>query len=645
MRNRIWPDRRDFEAALHLAETYKGVVPMFDDGEVAFARDEIGELYGLEGGAATVYRAKAAGGEYALKLFNRETEDRTGRYRLISEHLTTGSSPAFVEFLYQEHGILVADANGEPDWYPALRMAWCDGKPLDVAIRDAIDDGSFVAAQATRRWLDLLVELRSLGVAHGDLQHGNVLVRPDGSFALIDYDGMFVPTMAGVFTTASEEGLNSYQHPRRRGGGLPFDAGLDAVSALVVLATLVGLTPAIWAARPGEEGLVLTAEDLAAPEGSSRLALLERSDGHAKVVVALLRDALRSPEEASESLEQAAILFGVALTEPRRVHVEPQIRHDPVVLPTWAAQLNGSLLDDEPAVDPGAARTADTWGPADADAEPRGSAAPPPKAVTNGSRRASKAPGTTASAPGDRRRERPLTTQQQLTLLSAVAGLSLIRIGVLRRAPASRVVRQVDGLRARIGGDRPADVARRAKKAGLLPKVTWSSTTAATIELLLAGEDETSVAGRLGLPVHEVQQNVRLAVDAFAATDPAGVRLRDQIAELLPITGPPSARRGTGPAPDTKPKPKPTTRPRPRPPTPPTPPPPKADTQARRRSTSAASSRSASPTPSSRPAPRHPRSSPPPRPAPPQPSDEIVGVLFALALVVAIIAVLVLLLA
>ena len=39
--------------------------------------------------------------------------------------------------------------------------------------------------------------LRGLGIAHNDLQHGNVMVQADGRIRLVDYDGMFLPRFRG----------------------------------------------------------------------------------------------------------------------------------------------------------------------------------------------------------------------------------------------------------------------------------------------------------------------------------------------------------------------------------------------------------------------------------------------------------------
>ncbi|QLQ08322.1 MAG: hypothetical protein HZY76_21580 [Anaerolineae bacterium] len=52
--------------------------------------------------------------------------------------------------------------------------------------------------------------LQTHGIAHGDLQHGNVLVAAD-ELRLIDYDGMYVPPLSG--RESHEIGHRNYQHP------------------------------------------------------------------------------------------------------------------------------------------------------------------------------------------------------------------------------------------------------------------------------------------------------------------------------------------------------------------------------------------------------------------------------------------------
>src|SRR5204863_3447178 len=85
--------------------------------------------------------------------------------------------------------------------------------------------------------------LRKNNIAHGDLQHGNVLIAR-GDFKLIDYDGMFVPALAG--RASHEVGHRNYQHPGRTESD--FGIQLDNFSGWMIYLTLVALSiePGLW---------------------------------------------------------------------------------------------------------------------------------------------------------------------------------------------------------------------------------------------------------------------------------------------------------------------------------------------------------------------------------------------------------------
>ena len=63
------------------------------------------------------------------------------------------------------------------------------------------------------KFVRMVRDLSALNIAHGDLQHGNLLVTPSGEPKLIDYDGMFVPGLAKI--GACEKGHVNYQSPTR----------------------------------------------------------------------------------------------------------------------------------------------------------------------------------------------------------------------------------------------------------------------------------------------------------------------------------------------------------------------------------------------------------------------------------------------
>jgi len=143
-------------------------------------------------------------------------------------------------------------------------MPWLDGQPLNRAVEARLSDPKQLA-NLERRFIDLVLELRTLGIAHGDLQHGNILVDRSGDLYLVDYDGMFVPALRGM--VASESGDPNYQHPRRTS---QFDAELDRFAAIVIVVALRALAaePRLWRTYNTDDNLLFRRTDFADPNRS-----------------------------------------------------------------------------------------------------------------------------------------------------------------------------------------------------------------------------------------------------------------------------------------------------------------------------------------------------------------------------------------
>jgi hypothetical protein len=203
------------------------------------------------GNFGAVYRFKGPQRSYALKVFYKADTERQQRYQLIDQHLA-GQAPSrhLVSFRYDEEGIQV-----HRRWYPTLVMDWAPGKTLDLYLQECrgeIRNGLFCQSFA-----HLVRELQERRMAHGDLQHGNILVQAAGQLKLVDYDGMFVPGMTRLGMEATESGLPAYQHPSRARRPDYFDARLDDFAALVLLLTLASMTPERWRRHHGDDNYLL----------------------------------------------------------------------------------------------------------------------------------------------------------------------------------------------------------------------------------------------------------------------------------------------------------------------------------------------------------------------------------------------------
>lgn len=243
------------------------------------------------GNFATVYKVISQGRAWAVRCFTRAIPpDQQRRYTAISRAVTESGLPYFVGFNYLAQGIKVGS-----QWFPIVKMEWVSGEPLDSYIQRRLTAPAALAELADA-WLDMTVALERAGIAHGDLQHGNVLV-VNGMIRLVDYDGMFVPSLAG--SRACEVGHRNYQHPLRNADH--FGAWLDHFSAWVVFVSLIGLAAdsSLWRRhKGGDDCLLFRREDFQSPERSAVLNdLISLPNGRARAAAAVFRSLVALPPD------------------------------------------------------------------------------------------------------------------------------------------------------------------------------------------------------------------------------------------------------------------------------------------------------------------------------------------------------------
>lgn len=149
---------------------------------------------------------------YAIKCFTREQEGRKRAYQQISNTLKGISSPYLVSIRYLENELFVNSKNNADTEFPVVVMDWVNGKTLDNYIK-SIRFNQEQMKQLSLQFFKLAEWLLKQPIAHGDLKPDNILVREDGSLVLVDYDGMFVPAMAGQ--QAREIGSPNFRLPNR----------------------------------------------------------------------------------------------------------------------------------------------------------------------------------------------------------------------------------------------------------------------------------------------------------------------------------------------------------------------------------------------------------------------------------------------
>ena len=259
-----WPTMADFQEAI------QNPAICFDDPELRVGRPVLNALglpKPITGAFASVYKVQCEASNYAVRCFLRYHPDQELRYAAISDYLSRFQLPCMVTFKMLKKGMLVRG-----QWYPILKMEWIEGLPLTAYIEQHLTDPERLSNLADH-FQELMHMLNHAQIAHGDLQHGNILM-VNHEIRLIDYDGMYVPQLWGM--QSHELGHRNYQHPRRSEND--FGPYIDRFSAWIIYISLRALAthPELWhALGAGDEHLLLQNADFLDIADSQMMAQLD----------------------------------------------------------------------------------------------------------------------------------------------------------------------------------------------------------------------------------------------------------------------------------------------------------------------------------------------------------------------------------
>ena len=200
--------------------------------------DDHGEPYRSSGAFAVVFKMqdKSTGKYYALKCFTEEQEGRADAYRQIADELGMVDSPYITSVKYMEKELFV-DSQCEEDEFPVLLMDWVDGETMEAYIAANYRNQSAML-MLSYRFGKMAAWLRTQSFSHGDIKPDNIIVRPDGSLTLVDYDGMFVPSMKG--SQSPTIGTRDFSHPLRTVDD--FDETIDDFSLASIALSLKAIS-------------------------------------------------------------------------------------------------------------------------------------------------------------------------------------------------------------------------------------------------------------------------------------------------------------------------------------------------------------------------------------------------------------------
>ncbi len=297
-----WPLNIDFTIAVQNPQL------CFADPDLKQAstsKNSRGRVLLWSGNFATVYKLTKGDRSWAVRCFTRIPQtDVQERYQLISEYLSQHQIPYLVDFEFLAQGILV-----KGQWYPILKMDWVEGTELDRYIGEYIDD-SQVLLRLERQLQQLQKDLQRVGIAHGDLQHGNIMVDDHGELKLVDYDGMYVPALRG--SPPLEVGHPNYQPPKR--STKDFGDRLDEFSFAVISLSLRALAtePHLWAAfHEDNKNLIFRQNDFQEPDASPVFQAIANipDDETRELCDRLIRQCHGKEHEAKQDLQDSKSLF------------------------------------------------------------------------------------------------------------------------------------------------------------------------------------------------------------------------------------------------------------------------------------------------------------------------------------------------
>ena len=249
-----------------IVENFHVYTHYFKDKEISGARPirkTNGQLLFQSGNFGIVYAFQTNHGRrIAVKFFTRKALGLKERYKKLSQLINQRNPPflAHTEFILD--GIM--DGRNQRNWFPIVKMEWISGDPLTTYLEKNYRNSNKLKRFA-QKWVELIHQMRIVQLSHGDLQHGNILIRRD-EFVLIDYDGIYLPGLEK--NRPDESGEPNYQHPHRT--VRHYGPDMDNFSALLIYISILAVAsdPKIWNkyhVNRNLESLIFSHEDLVNP--------------------------------------------------------------------------------------------------------------------------------------------------------------------------------------------------------------------------------------------------------------------------------------------------------------------------------------------------------------------------------------------
>ncbi len=311
-----------------------------------FETDSRGRLKMFAGGFTVVFPVTIKGEKWGFRCWHNDLGNLRSHFEILSEELKKINCPYFCNFDYVDEGIIV---NGLK--YPTTRMRWVDGLDIKKFVCEHRTE-KLRLKRLAEKFLMMVKTLHQHCIAHGDLQHGNIIIDKNDNLFLIDYDSVYLPALKGQADIIT--GLKSYQHPKRS-ENINASEKLDYFSELIIYTSIVGV-----AERPdlvekynmeGAEQMLFSSDDFADLQHSDIFKDLSALKGIFPNLLSILKQYLA--EKDINNIEPFDIMMAQHYRAPKILYFKPE-RGPKVVVGTekkivWAVEDCSELfLNDEP---------------------------------------------------------------------------------------------------------------------------------------------------------------------------------------------------------------------------------------------------------------------------------------------------------
>lgn len=218
-----------------------------------FEKSGRGIIY-YSGGFTVVLPVNVNGKRWAFRCWHTEMGNVRKRFQIISHYINNFDSTYFCKFFYCDSGLVV-----DGKVYPTTRMDWVDGETINQYIINNASNKELLLSLADK-FLKMIQYLHKYHIAHGDLQHGNIIIDATGEIKLVDYDSLFVPGLEGELDLIT--GKAEYQHPKRKQAKI-ISEKLDYFSELVIYLSIIAVAynPSIIQKFSIDDSLLFQADD------------------------------------------------------------------------------------------------------------------------------------------------------------------------------------------------------------------------------------------------------------------------------------------------------------------------------------------------------------------------------------------------